>query len=335
MRVIKPSYEIMIQPAGPLGVLQHIEKVARVCYKSEDKITEDGESAIKMCNNLISRSHEAMIEHSSYIIQAASYTTYQKILNDIQELEECGYDIFLRYTFYEERGIVSGNARAWIDFFKAYLARYGVMPYYSNIFLTEDIDKNVLFGEFQVESLSNEPVGVKFISKEDLKEGIEKMVHYDVSVKFIVDRGVSHELVRHRIASFGQESTRYCNYGNEKFGNGITVIDICGGIILDNAMMKLSPEVRSSIHEEWCHAMEDAERHYLKMIELGSTAQIARSVLPNSTKTEITMTSNLREWNKFFGLRVPVTAHPQMREVTYETFDEFKQRFPTYMPDVR
>ena len=221
MNILKAGFEILTPISeGGIEELKHIEKIGRVCYKSEGKITEDGESAKKFVKMLIDRGHEAMIEHSS------------------------------------------------------------------------------------------------------------------LSVKFVVDRGVSHELVRHRIASFAQESTRYVNYSLEKFGNEINVIDIRNGIDLDNKMKNMDSDTISAIMGEWCLAMEDAEKHYMKMIELGATPQIARSVLPNSTKTEITITANYREWRNFFKLRVPNTAHPQMREVTIPLLKELQHRLPIIFDDI-
>ena len=158
--------------------------------------------------------------------------------------------------------------------------------------------------------------------------------HSSMSVKFVVDRGVSHELVRHRIASFAQESTRYVNYSLDKFGNEINVIDIFGGIKLDNKMKNIDAQTINFIINEWYQAMGDAEKHYMKMMELGATPQIARSVLPNSTKTEITITANYREWRNFFKLRVPSTAHPQMREVTIPLLKELKTRLPIIFDDI-
>lgn len=221
MRIIEPSYEILTEISeGGIKELQHIEKIGRVCYKSENKITEDGESAKKFVKMLIDRGHEAMIEHSS------------------------------------------------------------------------------------------------------------------LSVKFTVDRGVSHELVRHRIASFAQESTRYCNYSLDKFGNEINVIEIDGGIEHDAKMKKMSTLERNAIEDEWASAMEDAEKHYIKLMEMGATPQIARSVLPNSTKTEITITANYREWRNFFKLRTAKAAHPQMQEVTRPLLNELKTRLPIIFDDI-
>lgn len=158
--------------------------------------------------------------------------------------------------------------------------------------------------------------------------------HYNITVRLINDRGVSHEEVRHRIASFAQESTRYCNYSKDKFNNSITYIDIRGGIALDTKMKTLSPEVIQTIVDEWMCACEDAERHYFKMLELGATPQIARSVLNNSTKTEICITMNLREWRHFFKLRTPIAAHPQMREIAIMLLNAFKEQLPIIFDDI-
>ena len=221
MNKIKASYEILTPISeGGTKELQHIEIIGRVCYKSEDYITEDGESARKFVAMLIRNGHEAMIEHS-----------------------------FL-------------------------------------------------------------------------------------SVKFTVDRGVSHELVRHRIASFAQESTRYCNYAKDKFGAECAFIDLEPGIMLDNKMKKMSGEEIALVMAEWTSAMEDAERHYMRLLELGATPQIARAVLPNSTKTEITVSANYREWRNFFKLRVPADVHPQMREVTIPLLRELKGMIPVIFDDI-
>lgn len=221
MNILKASYEILTPISeGGIQELQHIERIGRVCYKSEDRITEDGESARKFVKMLISAHHEAMIEHST------------------------------------------------------------------------------------------------------------------LSVLFTVDRGVSHEMVRHRIASFAQESTRYVNYSKEKFGNEINVIDLEEGIRLDGRMAKLSGEAIEAILTEWRNAMEDAEKHYMAMIELGATPQIARAVLPNSTKTNITITANYREWRNYFRLRTASDAHPQIREVSIPLLRELKQRIPVVFDDI-
>lgn len=125
--------------------------------------------------------------------------------------------------------------------------------------------------------------------------------HSSISVKFIVDRGVTHEIVRHRLASYSQESTRYCNYGNSD--NGLTVIE---PFFFKNDRDKFTA---------WCEAMEFTNLEYLELLRLGASPQEARSVLPNSLKTEIWMTANIREWLHFFSVRAQKPAHPQMRQV--------------------
>lgn len=221
MKIIKAGYDILtkISPGG-IEELKFIEQAARVCYKSEGLITEDGASAVRIVGKLIERGHEAMLEHSQ------------------------------------------------------------------------------------------------------------------LTVKFIVDRGVSHELVRHRIASFAQESTRYCNYSREKHGSQIQVIDPAAGIRLDMAMKDIPGSGVERILEEWEKAMEDAERHYMEMIRLGASPQMARTVLPNSTKTELIFTANYREWRNFFRLRADKPAHPQMREVCVPLLKELKERLPVIFDDI-
>lgn len=205
MNIINAGYEIMT-PINGSEILKHIEKCGRVCYKSEDKITED--SAQIFCKNIIKRGHEAVLEH------------------------------------------------------------------------------------------------------------------YSFTVKFIVDRGVSHEIVRHRLASYCQESTRYCNYSKDKFGTEITVIKPC---FLDKEDKKYSI---------WINSMKNAEQSYFKAINEGATPQEARSVLPNSLKTEVVMTANLREWRHFLKLRTSQYAHPQIREVAIPLLKELQLKIPILFDDI-
>ena len=163
-----------------------------------------------------------------------------------------------------------------------------------------------------------------------LKRGHESVIeHESITVRMICDRGITHEIVRHRIASYSQESTRYCNYAGDKFGNEITVIDIAGGFRYD-----LSNPEDLAKYNVWKDAMEASERSYFKMLELGATPQEARSILPNSLKTEIVMTMNLRSWRNFFRLRCDHHAHPQMREVANIAFNEFKEKLPVFFSDM-
>lgn len=213
MIIIDPSFEILSDISdGGIEELQKIEKAARICYKSEDKITDDGESAKKIVSALIKSGHEAMIEHSQ------------------------------------------------------------------------------------------------------------------LTVKFICDRGVSHELVRHRLFSFAQESQRYCNYGKDKFGVNVTFIRPCFWDDNDDHTKRF--------YNMWVDQCEKAEEKYLQMLSLGAKPQEARTVLPNSTKTEIVVTGNYREWRAFFKLRVDNAAHPQMRQLTIPLLKELKEKIPVIFDDI-
>lgn len=159
-----------------------------------------------------------------------------------------------------------------------------------------------------------------------IKSGHEAMLeHASVTVKFVVDRGISHELVRHRLASFAQESTRYCNYSKDDFGSEITFI------------IPEYLEYKSEGWNIWKESMKQAEDAYFKMLDFGLSPQQARAVLPNSTKTEVVMTANLREWRHFFKLRAIGTTgkpHPQMLEVAVPLLEDFKQMIPVVFDDL-
>lgn len=157
---------------------------------------------------------------------------------------------------------------------------------------------------------------IKFVEK-ILRSGHHSVIeHARAKARIICDRGVTHEMVRHRIASYTQESTRYCNYAGDKFGNELTFI----------RPSFFSEGEPSSI--AWEHAMKDAECSYLHMIELGAKPQEARSVLPNSLKTEIVMTANLREWMHFFTLRTAPNAHPDMQVIAKDLLRKFRSHIP-------
>ena len=162
--------------------------------------------------------------------------------------------------------------------------------------------------------------------------------HVTVSVRVICDRGVAHEIVRHRIAAYAQESTRFCNYSKDKFGGHITFIKpcffpeiICG--IADPKYLSIDkpPKTKAAM---WTHQMYWCEKTYLKMIEEGCKPEEARSVLPNSLKTEIVMTLDLTAWRHFFTLRTAKAAHPQMREITVPLLEKFKTLIPLIFDDI-
>lgn len=206
MRIIKPDVEFLT-PVDGAAIIKHLELCGRVCYKSEEKISED--SAQKFLKNIINRGHEAVLEHFSF------------------------------------------------------------------------------------------------------------------TVKFICDRGVSHEIVRHRLASYCQESTRYCNYSKDSFGSEITVIK------------PLFLKEGTSGWDFWKRGCEEAETQYFNLLDWGCTAQEARSVLPNSLKTEVVMTADIREWRHFLKLRCSPAAHPQMREVALILLDKVRSCIPVLFDDIK
>jgi len=156
-----------------------------------------------------------------------------------------------------------------------------------------------------------------------IKRGHEAMLeHVSITVKFVTDRGISHEIVRHRLASYAQESTRYCNYSQDKFGHELT-------FIIPDFL-----EYGSEGFKLWKDEMKQVEKTYFAMLEAGHTPQEARSVLPNSLKTELVMTANIREWRAFFKLRTSKAAHPQIREVAIPLLEELKELIPVVFDDI-
>lgn len=165
------------------------------------------------------------------------------------------------------------------------------------------------------------------IIKSIINRGHESVLeHEKITVRIICDRGVTHELVRHRMASYSQESTRYCNYSSDKFGNELTFIKPCfwnSGSEKDIKHMK-----------KWEETMLMIEKAYNYLIETEATPEEVRSILPNSIKTEIVVTMNMREWRHFFKLRTAKAAHPQMREIATAILLEFKSKIPIIFDNI-
>lgn len=329
MNIIKAGYEIMPKFDNPL---KKIELVARTCYKSEDLITED--SCMSMVKNLVNRQHYAMLEHASlaYIVD---YTTFDFMYNIIHNVQTDIYEgepknpmkSFLKFSTHNvineegemvvDRFIISGNLRAYLEAFQMMLDGASFVPSKIVNAVAEDSHGAV---DFRI-SLLDEDVNVsrddiKLITDFSVLTTEERLIHETLSVKFTVDRGVTHELVRHRPASFAQESTRYCNYSKGKFGNEITVIEPCFFARPD--MPDMPVEKWSECYGHWLAACEFAEKQYFTLLEAGATPQEARDVLPTSVKADIIMTANIREWIHVLELRalgVTGKPHPQMLEV--------------------
>jgi thymidylate synthase (FAD) len=291
MKLIKPSFEIREQPSGLEGVYKQIEGAGRVCYKSEDKIAEG--TAKAFVDRMIASGHGAMLEHG---------TVYLK----------CKTEVINRYIHPED-----GEEE---DFNK--LEKYE----YNSYSVTND-DGIYLY------VTTNLRVLVENDWLDDLQYICEPTEFHEkrITVHFVCDRGVSHEFVRHRVMSFAQESTRYCNYSKDKFGNELTFIQPCW---LDDERLKLYGPYHTVIRDKslesiFIASLNNAEKDYIDLIDLGWKPQEARAVLPNSLKTELVVTGFVSDWNHFFDLRARGTTgapHPQAKELAEPLMKEFIAR---------
>ncbi len=175
---------------------------------------------------------------------------------------------------------------------------------------------------YKSESNISDESAEKFIAN-IIKSGHESVIeHVSITFKIICDRGVTHELVRHRLASYSQESTRYCDYSGDKFGGELTFIKPCFWNDNDENFLL------------WRQTMATIEKNYLEMRQKGARPEQARSILPNSLKTEIFMTANLREWRHFLKLRTSKRAHPQMREIALKIYEILNESLPVIFSDI-
>lgn len=175
---------------------------------------------------------------------------------------------------------------------------------------------------YKSESNISDTSAEKFIAN-IIKSGHESVIeHVSITFKIICDRGISHEIVRHRISSFSQESSRYCDYSGGKFGGELTFIKPCFWNEDDENYLL------------WLETMATLEKNYLEMRKKGARPEQARSILPNSLKTEIFMTANLREWRHFLKLRTSKRAHPQMREIAIQIYKILNENLPVIFSDI-
>ena len=183
---------------------------------------------------------------------------------------------------------------------------------------------------YKSEDKITEDSAQKFCSMILTRNHVSVIEHESISVRVICDRGVSHEIVRHRLASYSQESTRYVNYGKRGMSFIIPLgTNLQEGVVEDPRSHVVALQALGRNAEaKWLSAMRDAEVAYNDLLALGWKPEMARSVLPNSLKTEIVMTANLREWIHFFGVRTARAAHPQMREIATPLLEEFKKIVP-------
>ena len=256
MKIIKPYVEIIPQCDGHEGMLKHIEMCGRVCYKSEDKISD--KSANSFVEMLKERGHLSVLEHGTVYLRTYSLdvksTPFARVFDYSRVMNETsGYTIATNYRLAYESGLIS------------------------------NIDENIVDAPIK-----------------------------RVTARFVLPIAISREFIRHRAFSFSEQSTRYCNYSKDKFGNELTFIepywwDSC----VDDRL-------------EFLQSCEMAEKMYLRMIERGLTPQFARDVLPLATKTELVMTGFVDDWKNFFAQRCAENAHPQARELANNLQELFK-----------
>lgn len=293
MRLIKPSFSIWDQQEGLEGVYKQIEKVGRVCYKSEDKITED--SAKPFVERMVKSGHGAMLEHG---------TVYLTITATSPEVRKYEINPYSRVKKISVDGI---KGRAYIT------TNYRVL------------------------------VENKWL--DDLKYQCDSTPSHEkhITVKFICDRGVSHEFVRHRVFSFAQESTRYCNYSKDKFGNELTFIlppwvderqlgeQNSQELLIQMGSLSNPTYTQEDLNELYfLFSLASSEVQYFNLINNGWKPQQARAILPNSLKTELVMTGFVSDWKRFFRLRSRIAKtgkpHPQAQELADPLMDEFVKR---------
>lgn len=325
MKVVKAGHE-RIYDKDFVSPLQKIERIARICYKSEEMITKN--SYLNMTKKLLERQHMAMFEHASLVFEVDEIT-YQAIEDAITTMTSVIDDVMsimnicrIRKTrtcisATEERFVISANIRAYYEFFTKAVEFRVHNDSICNLYwkVNSRIDNIFEIPEYDVPAA---PWSIKEVTDITKLTWPERLIHETVSVIFTCDRGVTHELVRMRDSSFAQESTRYCNYQLGKFGKEITVIEPC--FFKKGTVGYL----------KWADGCEYTEKAYFALLDGGATPQEARTVLPQSVKADIALTTNLYEWRHILNLRAcdaTGPAHPQMKEVMVPLFLEFKEEY--------
>ena len=292
MKLIKPSYEIIPQAPGLEGIYKQIELAGRVCYKSEDKITED--SAKDFTDRMIKSGHLAMCEHGT---------------------------VYLHIKFNSKQ-----------DYFNSDLVlKYHENPY-SKIIRKRDIDNDIL-GKQHAYITTNYRVLIENNWLDDLKYLCEPTEYHEkrVTVKFITDIGCGREILRHRVFSFANESTRYCNYSKGKFNNELTFIIPSWSIIkngnYDPFIIFSNKNTLTSQESCLLLYLKRVEEQYMLFVENDFKPQEARAILPLCTKSELVVTGFVSDWKHFFDLRTDIAKtgkpHPDLLQVTNPLYEEF------------
>lgn len=315
MKFIEPSVEIIQQGPGIDGMMKIIEIAGRTAYKSEDHITED--SAKRFVKMLKDKKHGAALEHGTCYL-AIPQEKWDNIVNDRDfNFIHCPYQFYGFDYWNGNYQYLTTNYRVLVEHGYEQFLDYMVTP-------TED--------EFQ------------------RNNGTYQHFHRRITVKFICDRGVSHEFCRHRVFSFLMESTRYCNYSKDKFGGEITFIiprwihDIQEDIA--STVDPLTYESREGFRKyqgktlmdmlciydrtvaQYVNTLSNIERCYLDMTTLDDGTKLlpqqARQILPNCLKTELVMTGTIEQWKGFFELRCASSAHPDARHLATQLEEKFR-----------
>uniref|UniRef100_UPI004055E621 FAD-dependent thymidylate synthase n=1 Tax=Candidatus Electronema sp. TaxID=2698783 RepID=UPI004055E621 len=304
MKVIPPSFKIL-DFLDQQSLAVRIEHCGRICYKSEDRITP--ESALPFVEKMAEHGHNSVLEMGVVTLEVCADDS------KIDELFLC-QPKYLHISREQGRLLITASIRAWREMLlnhpdcavvrAACALLHERHPYFFASILPEGglIMPGISVRKVPLEDVERLPAGL--LAK-----------HRHIAVKFIVNRAVTHELVRHRPCQFLQESQRYCRYSEDKFGSEVTFI------------RPLFWADDSEEYAVWWQAMEETERLYFKLLET-STPQAARTVLPNSCKTEIIVYANLEQWRHIFKLRCSKAAEPSMREVMIPLREEFAKRWP-------
>jgi len=313
MRVVPASFEILTD-LDQQSMATRIEACGRICYKSEDKITE--QSAGPFITNILKRKHNSVAE--------MAVLTLKVTLDDPEKVSEL-YSCIPKYFSVDQLDdalLLTGSVRA---FRELYIFNPQVdLVQAITVYLS---GRHPLFFKDLVPEQgwpqADNGVRAEKISLEQVEKLEPKLLarHRHLAVKFITNRAVTHEIVRHRPCAYLQESQRYCRYDKEQFGNEVTFIK-------PMFFAEGSPE-----YALWEKAMADTESIYLDLLKT-SSPQAARTVLPNSCKTEIVVYTSLDQWHHIFKLRTPGAAEPSMREVMIPLLAEFNTMYPAIFSDL-
>lgn len=307
MKLIESSVQI-IEEKDPYKM---IELAGRTCYKSEDKITEN--SAKEFVDRMIKLGHGAMLEHGTIYLNVPEQTYTETLEDEFGKFNNPNNGLVDRYrkNKYSKVNSVAADEELRKKYPK-------VRPFkLTHHYITTNLRVIIENGW-----------------EKDLEWQCEPTEHHEkrITAKFICDRGVSHEFVRHRVFSFAQESQRYCNYNKDKFNNEITFIkptwlDIPTGNYtywdgdwcdIDNMKIQLPSDNGVADNFLWC--LNNAGMQYRLLINKGLKPQEARGVLPNATKTELVMTGFESDWEHFFSLRCSSKAHPDAKKLADELY---------------